>query len=279
MSSHILIWLDGSPTTTLPLPDRGLGFGDGLFETFLLSRGHALFTELHFDRLREGLAVLGMPDCVLEARRHLESAANAISQEGWTWAVLRMTITRGAGPRGYAPPENPSIRILVEGSQIDRDCLQMSSAANVSVAPIRLATQPMLARIKHLNRLEQVLAASFRHAEGADECVVLDQSGHVISVIAGNIFVVSQNKILTPRLVDCGVEGTWRRIIIEKWAPSIGLDVSEAKLTLTDLDNADEIFYSNSLVAVRPVATLGKNSWDHYEVCSALFQQFLEEVA
>jgi len=278
VSVDCVIWLDGEPTTNLPLPDRGLNFGDGLFETLLLKRGRPLFVEQHLQRLRLGLAVLALPDCLLTARRHLESAATAVGNKGWNWAVLRLTITRGAGPRGYAPPDQPTVRILVEASKLDRNCSQMSTPAGLCVAEIRLSSQPFLAGIKHLNRLEQVLAAAEGRAKGADECVVLDQYEHVISVVAGNLFVVRGGELVTPKLIECGVEGTRRRLIIDNWGPSIGLEVREATLGLTDLDDAEEVFYSNSLLGVRPVATLGERSWDSHRVCSALFQRILEEV-
>jgi branched-subunit amino acid aminotransferase/4-amino-4-deoxychorismate lyase len=124
-----------------------------------------------------------------------------------------------------------------------------------------------------------VLAAAEAQAQGADECIVLDQQDHLTSVAAGNLFVVRSGELLTPKLVDCGVLGTRRRLIIEKWAPSIGLDVREVRLTFEDIQTAEEVFYSNSLQTVRPVARLRDQYWGNYSVCEALFQQYLEELA
>jgi 4-amino-4-deoxychorismate lyase len=149
----------------------------------------------------------------------------------------------------------------------------------MSVATIQLAAQPALAQIKHMNRLEQVLAAQQAQAEQVDECFVLDQAEQLVSVIAGNVFLVRSGELLTPLLVDCGVRGTRRRLIIEKWAPSIGLKVREARLTLHDLHSAQEVFYSNSLQTVRPVAALGDQYWDNHDVCEALFLRYLEDLS
>ena len=160
---------------------------------------------------------------------------------------------------------------------LDRDCGQMNTAATLGVASIRLSKQPLLAGIKHLNRLEQVLAAAQAQAEGTDECIVLDQTDHLTCVVAGNLFLVRSGELLTPKLLDCGVLGTRRRLIIEKWAPSIGLQVREVRLKLSDLLTAEEVFYSNSLQTVRPVIRLGEQSWDNHSVCTALFQRYLEE--
>jgi len=267
------IWLDGSPTATLPLPDRGSDFGDGVFETILVHQGALLFADVHLERLSLGLQVLAIPDCIAAARQQLDIVAIAIH---WRWAVLRLSVSRGSGQRGYTPSDNAVPRILISVSPLDRDCEKMMTAATLCFANIRLATQPFLAGIKHLNRLEQVLASAQAKAEGVDEAIVLDQNGHIVSVIAGNIFLVRQGKLLTPKLDNCGVLGTRRRLVIERWAPAIGLTVRETTLTLLDLQEAEEVFYSNSLQTVRPIARIGQQSWNSHGVCEAIFQRYQE---
>ena len=273
MSQRPDIWLDGSPTATLPLPDRGSDFGDGVFETILVHQGALLFADVHLERLSLGLQVLAIPDCIAAARQQLDIVAVAIH---WRWAVLRLSVSRGSGQRGYTPSDNAVPRILISVSPLDRDCEKMMTAATLCFANIRLATQPFLAGIKHLNRLEQVLAAAQAKAEGVDEAIVLDQNGHIISVIAGNLFLVRQGKLLTPKLDNCGVLGTRRRLVIERWAPAIGLTVRETTLTLLDLQEAEEVFYSNSLQTVRPIARIGQQSWNSHGVCEAIFQRYQE---
>lgn len=278
MSQQSAIWLDGTPTSVLPLPDRGLDYGDGVFETLLVHYGKPLFTEIHLERMAHGLRALGLPDCLTAARQQLDRAASFAAQEKWPWAALRLSVIRGPGPRGYAPLVNSRPRIVIYVSCLDRDCGQMAIAATLCVATIRLSTQPLLAHIKHLNRLEQVLAAAQAQAQNTDECILLDQTDHLASVAAGNLFLVRHGELLTPELVDCGVLGTRRRLIIEKWAPSIGLKVHEVRLRLSDLQTAEEVFYSNSLQAVRPVARLSELCWHNHTVCEALFQRYLEEL-
>ena len=273
MSQRPDIWLDGSPTATLPLPDRGSDFGDGVFETILVHQGALLFADVHLERLSLGLQVLAIPDCIAAARQQLDIVAVAIH---WRWAVLRLSVSRGSGQRGYTPSDNAVPRILISVSPLDRDCEKMMTAATLCFANIRLATQPFLAGIKHLNRLEQVLASAQAKAEGVDEAIVLDQNGHIISVIAGNLFLVRQGKLLTPKLDNCGVLGTRRRLVIERWAPAIGLTVRETTLTLLDLQEAEEVFYSNSLQTVRPIARIGQQSWNSHGVCEAIFQRYQE---
>lgn len=278
MSGQIAIWLDGTQTSSLPLPDRGLDFGDGLFETFLVHKGIPLFPEYHLDRLALGLRALRLPDCLDTIRLQLLETARTAGQQG-QWAVLRLSVLRGSGPRGYAPAASSSPRILIYVSNLDRDGAKMGSLAELGIVDIRLSAQPLLARIKHLNRLEQIMAAVQVQNEGTDEGVMLDQAGRLISVIAGNIFVVHNGALLTPRLDDCGVAGTRRRLIIERWAPSIGLNVQEANLSLSDLQVADEVFYSNSLQTVRPIARVAHQRWNNHNVCEALFQCYLEDIS
>lgn len=273
MSQQPEIWIDGTPTGALPLPDRGLDFGDGVFETILMHAGKPLFLEMHLERLALGLQTLAIPDCTTTARQHLNNAAASVH---WRWAVLRLSVTRGSGPRGYAPSDNAVPRVLMNISQLDRDCAQMMPPATLCMANIRLATQPFLAGIKHLNRLEQVLAAAQVKTEGVDEGVVLDQEGNIASVVAGNLFLVSGGKLLTPALDSCGVLGTRRRLIIERWAPAIGLTVQHANITQSDLANAEQVFYSNSLQTVRPIGRIGQQSWNAHGVCEAIFHCYQE---
>ena len=271
------IWLDGVRTSSLPLPDRALDFGDGLFETMLLHKGNPLFFKYHLARLALGLQILGIADCLKDVESQVAQAARATSV-GRPWTAMRLSVLRGPGPRGYAPATNSVPRILIYASEIARDCTKIERHAVLNVSATRLSLQPRLARIKHLCRIEQVLAAMEAQNERVDESVMLDHTGHIGSVIAGNIFLVSNGKLLTPKLHECGVAGTRRQLIIEKWAPAIGLEVLETRLSLDDLFRADEVFYSNSLQTVRPIVQIGEHRWEFHETCESLFQCFLKDL-
>ena len=274
MSTGTGTWLDGALATELPLPDRGLDYGDGLFETLLVQEGSPLYLDFHLQRLQRGLRALVFPDCLAVAQKQLLEVSRTLRDRDWHWSVLRLTISRGAGPRGYAPPASARPRIIITATELDRDCRRMSQGVKLCLATVRCATQPLLAGIKHLNRLEQVLAAAECRPAAADEAVMLDQSGHLVSVTAGNLFLVKGKRLLTPALVTSGIAGTRRRLVMEKWAPAAGLSVQESSLTLRDLEAADEVFCSNSVHGVRPVAYFGERHWDHHPVCEALFQQY-----
>jgi 4-amino-4-deoxychorismate lyase len=154
----------------------------------------------------------------------------------------------------------------------------MSGPASLSLATLRWPLQPALAGLKHLNRLEQVLAAAERRDRGADEAVMLDQQGQLVSVIAGNLFLVQGKRVLTPALDTCGIAGTRRQLVLEQWAARLGLQAQASTLGLQDLASADEVFFSNSLLGLRPVASFGEHQWHSHPTCRALFDLYRDEL-
>ena len=277
VSGHESIWVDGCFTQALTLPDRGLDYGDGLFETLLLIEGRPLYLNLHLQRLEAGLKALGFPECLDEVTRQLSLFLSSVGlpQE----ASMRVTVTRGAGPRGYLPPKNVKPRIIITTSEREAaNFTRMLPPAHLALAGIRWGSQPALAGIKHLNRLEQVLGAKQRESAGSDELVMLDQGGSVISVTAGNIFIFDGTELLTPAITHCGIMGTRRRLILEQLAPSLGLPAREAKLSLAQLESAQEVFYSNALIGVRPVASFGSSNWSEHPLCAVLHKLVCEGV-
>ncbi len=274
MSGETAIWVDCVPESALPLPDRGLDFGDGLFETLLLHGAHPLHIELHLARLRRGCGTLGFPACELAVLEQLRLAAAAAGERGWPWSALRITLTRGAGPRGYAPPTDPKPRIIACLTNLGDKPSTMADPATLGLARVRWAMQPALTGIKHLNRLEQVLAAREYREADVDEAVMLDQQGGVVSVVAGNLFIVQDDELLTARLDACGIAGTRRELVMGRWAPALGLKVREQALTIDQLENASEVFYSNSLLGLRPVARYRQRRWDSHSTCEALYRLY-----
>lgn len=278
MSDEPLIWVDGAPCDALPLPDRGLEFGDGLFETLLIRKGRAQWPELHLARLQKGLAVLGFPDCVARVQTDIDQMSQSLVDKGWPWVALRVTVTRGEGPRGYAPPVDAVPRIILTASKLERQCDDQLAGARLCEVDINLAQQPVLAGIKHLNRLEQVLAGAQARASGCDEALLCDDRQRVICVGSGNIFAVFNQEILTPSLDTSGIAGTRRFCVMQHWAPHLGFKLAEADLKISDLAEAEEVFYTNTLVGIRSVVALGELAWSEGEKTAALFQHYQSEL-
>ena len=256
--------LDGRPAAALPFSDRGLRYGDGLFETLRVAAGEPVWWDLHMARLARGCAALGI---AVPAQQALADEARALSQgeDG----VLRLLVTRGDGPRGYAPAGGDARRLLLfdPGLPAPRAPLQ------VGWGTLALGVQPRLAGCKHLNRLEQVLAAQECAAAGLDELLLLDSAGAVTSGIAGNLFVVRAGQLLTPLLDRCGVAGTCRAWLLSQCA------VQVARLSRADVEAADELFLCNSLRGILPVARLAGRAFDAPgAVTAALMARLAREV-
>ncbi|MBT4518848.1 MAG: aminodeoxychorismate lyase [Halieaceae bacterium] len=274
MPTQTAIWIDGRPGSELPLPDRGLDFGDGLFETLLFSAGRLMHVERHMQRLENGLERLGFPASLPQITEQVTTVATTLRSLAQVDSALRVTISRGPGPRGYAPPITVRPRIVISVAELGYDWQQQHSPAHLAQASIRWGTQPFLAGIKHLSRIEQVLAARERLAVKADEIVMLDQAGTVVSVSAGNLFLLIGGQLHTPKLDSCGVTGTRRQLVMERLAPALGLHTQESRLSVAQLEAADEVFYSNALVGLRPVCSFGERQWQRHELCQSLHRQY-----
>ncbi len=277
MSEPQLIWLDGSPATSLPLPDRGLDFGDGLFETLLIKSGTPLFLDAHLKRYRFGCERLSLPDVADALTEQIEAFCTEIAT--LPWAVLRATITRGAGQRGYAPPAQASPRILLIAYALGRDAFQQLPPAQLVEAEHRLALQPSLAGIKHLNRLEQVLIATQVLAAGADEALVYDCEGRAVCGSASNLFFVIDGAVHTPKLESAGISGTRRELVLNEWLGRAGMEGRVGDMVASDIEKADAVFLTNSLVGVRPVGAIGDRRFDDHSVAAALFSEFVRSCA
>jgi 4-amino-4-deoxychorismate lyase len=275
-SARVQTWVDGEPTNSLPLPDRALAFGDGVFETLLLVGGRALLPAFHRQRLAQGLSALQFPELPDALDRTLALVADTAPAGP---AALRLTVSRGGGPRGYAPPAVTRPRLIAQLSPLEPSLLDWQAPAQLGRSGITWPLQPLLAGIKHLNRLEQVLAAAEYQRQGLDEAVMLDSRGRVVSVVAGNLFALREDRLCTPALEDCGIRGTRRRAVIERWAPALDLAVTESDLGWDDLLASDEVFYCNALVGLRAVGAIGERRWHDFPVTRSLHQQYRQALA
>ena len=249
--------LDGRPAASIPATDRGLLYGDGLFETLAVCAGAPCLWEAHLRRLRRGARRLGLP-CppATRLRRECQAAIGEARQ-----CVVKLVLTRGSGGRGYRPPAPPQPRrIFLRHPWPDYPMAWRDSGVRVEFCRTRLAIQPQLAGLKHLNRLEQVLArAEWTDAERA-EGLMRDTRGRVICGTMSNLFLVSGTRLLTPNLTRCGIRGTVRELVLEA-AARFGLTAVEKDLYPRDLYAAEGLFLTNALIGVWPVRQLGDRTY------------------
>ncbi|HLF30519.1 MAG TPA: aminodeoxychorismate lyase [Xanthomonadales bacterium] len=246
--------VNGEISTHVSVTDRGLQYGDGLFETIAVMRGVPRFWQLHMDRLAIGCATLGIetfPQSLLLREVQTVSA-------GHLECVVKIILTRGPSSRGYTPPTpaHPSRIVSAHAmpANLERDSMHGVCAR---ICNLRLAIQPVLGGIKHLNRLEQILASAEWNDPSVQEGVLLDPEDHVISAIGGNMFLLSGERLLTPRMDRCGVRGVMRAAILQAFKPRC----EQRRISLDMLPEADEVFICNAVRGIVPVTRIGH--WDY----------------
>lgn len=255
MNAAASFLVNGRPSDSLNLEDRALHYGDGLFETIAVMNGEPLCWDRHLARLQHGCSILRIPAPPPALLR--EEAVSLCSDR----CVLKIIVTRGSGGRGYSPPAAPAITRILGVYEWPETAMQYrSDGIALHVCRTRLGSQPALAGIKHLNRLEQVLARMEVEQAGAQEGLMLDCAGSVIEGAMSNVFAVRDATLLTPDLSRAGVAGIVRALILER-ALHWNLRAEVRGLTLDELEGADELFLTNSIIGVWPVRHIGERAF------------------
>lgn len=242
------VLVDGVATTQVSALDRGLAYGDGVFETLLVIEGVAPFWQQHVERLGRGCHKLRlpMPDWTV-IEQEMRTLCSAMSR-----AIVRITLTRGVAERGYAPPAVAlPTRIVAAFPAPDPPVDWYEQGVRVRWCETRLGLNPVLAGIKHLNRLEQVLARAEWDDPDISEGLMCDSRGLVISATAANVFCVSKGQVFTPELNVCGVAGIARAIVLE-----ITNNCKQCGISPEFLMQADEVFLTSSVRGILPVTQI-----------------------
>ncbi len=253
--------VNGTPGNLIGIRDRGLLYGDGVFRTMRVVDGKLQHWSLHYQKIRhdcESLAI-DCPDFSL-----LTDELSGLLLEHPD-AVYKLIVTRGLSVRGYAPPLNSMPTHIWDVAPLPAYSLSHAMyGLTLRLCELRLGHQPRLAGIKHLNRLENVLAASeFAAEDGVDEGLLLDVGGRVIEGIRSNIFIKVGHGLLTPDLSRCGVAGVQRDRVIA-YAEQIGMPIEIKDVMVSELFAANEIFLCNSVFGVLPVARFGHRRWTEF---------------
>lgn len=249
-------WVDGRPASGLPVHDRGLAYGDGLFETMRVVDGRPRLFDRHLQRLQDGCHRLRLPLDMPALREEILAFCNLLED-----GVAKLILSRGDGLRGYAIPEPCQPRRLLLGSAAPAyPDSHASQGVRLFACRTRLAEQPLLAGLKHLNRLEQVLARSEWQDPAFAEGLMRDTTGRVVEGVFSNLFMVRDGVLLTPSLERCGVAGVMRAELLER-ARGAGLAVEVRDIELAELLGADEVLLCNSLYGIWPVREFDGHAW------------------
>lgn len=244
--------INGAPGNSINAEDRGLAYGDGVFRTLRMRAGQPVGWQRQYAKLQH--------DC--NALRIACPSALVLSSEllqlGKTLpdGVAKIVVTRGVATRGYAPgAQSEPTRILNVSPAPAYPADYAKQGVRVHVCKVRLGHQALLAGIKHLNRLENVLAASEWQDADMPEGLLSDIAGYVISGTRSNLFMMRGNVLYTPSLTRCGVAGVQRDRVMD-WAKQHGVTCKAVEFRMEELLQADEIFLVNSVFGLWPVREL-----------------------
>ena len=263
MSARVL--REGRVRAWLEPDDRGLAYGDGVFETLLVHRGEPVWWREHWQRLRLGATRLGlpMPD-EAEVRREADALMGDVER-----AVLKVVLTRGGGGRGYAPPPDPTPTVVLSRHPLPPPA--PAGGLALRWAKTTLAMQPALAGIKHCNRLEQVLARVEAADADFDEALMCDGEDRVVGATSANLFVLLGGRWLTPSVERCGIAGIARGWLLAN-LPGAGV----ADLNAAEVSRADALFLCNAVRGILPVRRLGMREWPGDEAVAPVRSRLAE---
>lgn len=249
--------VDGRPETNVPADDRGLQYGDGLFETIAVRQGAALLWDRHLARLLAGCARLGWGR--LPSTPDLEDDVRTLAA-GVERGVIKVVVTRGSGGRGYRAGADAVPRRIASLWPWPED---IEERAREGVAACwcrtRVSRQPQLAGLKHLHRLEPVLARAEWQDEYA-EGLMCDEQDRLIEGTMSNVFIRMEGKWCTPALHEAGVAGVMRAAVLE-CARERGIACREQAVPRDAMAQAEEIFLTNSIIGIWPIRTLAGGSY------------------
>ncbi len=248
--------IDVTDIASVPADDRGLAYGDGLFETMRVQNRRIPLLDHHLQRLVAGCSRLGIPAPSTASLAERTRTAAATIDEG----VVKLLLTRGSGGRGYRPPEAPCARIVLSrhsAPNVPRNWYRQG--VRIRICETRIGRNPATAGLKHLGRLEQVLASA-ELAEDEAEGLMLNEHHHVIEGTRCNVFLYLSDVMVTPQLDMSGVAGVMRALVQEH-ARRIGVVCQERTVELDDLRQASEILLTNAVLGVLPVTRIPDLGW------------------
>jgi 4-amino-4-deoxychorismate lyase len=254
MTTATRVLVDGEATGRLSTSDRGFQFGDGLFETIAVKHGRPCHWQAHLDRLAVGCHRLGLP--VPDSRRIEGEVAELCRQQ--VDGVLKIYWTAGDSARGYRRPARVAPRLVV---QLADWPTRPEGNWTIGLCSHRWSENTALAGIKHLNRLDQVLASSELQETDCEEGLMLAQDGRVVSGTMSNLFVQRGSGLATPAIDTAGIRGVTRGLVMSI-AAAIGRPVTEARIEPGDLAKADVLYLCNSVIGVIRVGTFDKHCFD-----------------
>lgn len=234
--------------------DRGFSYGDGVFETLLVDNACILSCDFHRQRLMRACRRLSLSFSAKDLDNTFQFIQDNARSDGRE--CVKLMISRGSGGRGYLPPINPNLTIVIGFLSAPDYHSYAAQGVSLTISNVKASMNSTLAGLKHLNRLENVLAKQDladinqkKHSDVFFESVLLDDDGYLVECVQSNLFWFKNNVLHTPLLNRSGVQGTLRSRLLNLTSDNVIV----GRFVLDDLLRADEVFICNSLMSVVPV--------------------------
>lgn len=253
--------------------NRGLLFGDGVFETIKVRNSKILFWEEHYFRLMAAMRICRMEIPMVFTMEHLASEILTLLQSNaLTDARVRVTVFRNG--LGYYMPESREVSYLITAKYLAADYVYDAAFFEVDLYKDYAVPAQLLSTIKTTNKMVNILAGIYAAENNLNSCLLLNEKRHVVEAIEGNIFVFMDNQLLTPPVSEGCLNGIMRKQIIEI-AKSEGIVVKEMALEVFELQNASEMFITNVIIGIKPITQYRKKEY-HFAVSKRLAEKLQE---
>ena len=254
--------------------DRGFLYGDGIYETIRVHHGKPFLWQWHMNRLTAGAETINLK-IPLTPLVLLEKTKRLIELNKSNNCIVRLTITRGPGERGYDYTGNETPTLLVTTHEIPA---MEKNSISLSITNIRVATGDILTTIKSNNKLGAVMAKRFAKAQNTDDGLMLNSDGNITETSSANIFCINDGILRTPPIYDGLLPGVTRRLTLGL-ASSIGLIVKEESITPKKLEQANAIFVTSAATGIRNVEKIEDTIFPKNQLVNQLQKAYDEELS
>jgi len=261
------ILINGIEQTTIDVRDRGFQYGDGLFETIAFKNNQLQLWDAHLARLQEGCERLALSP-VNETQWLADIKKLQLSDD----AVIKLSISRGMSGRGYAYNDENTVTRVTASYPMPEYPLSNWQGIKAIFCKTPPSINHVLAGIKHLNRLDNVLARNEWHDNDIDEGFMIDNQGHVVEGTMSNVFCVLGDELYTPLLEQCGVAGVMRQQVFEL-AQVLNIPVNIVDISKQNFLQMDGLFITNSIIGIWPVKEIDNIKFQHNELITRLQEE------
>lgn len=255
--------VNGAETSALTIADRGLAYGDGLFETMRVVKNEVPLLEYHIQRFLLGVKRLSLGSATAMKKQFLNALDEALSTVTGD-ALIKIIVTRGVGGRGYVVPAQGACNVIAQVfDSVEVHPFHPKRGVTLVECDYRLPPNPALAGLKHLNRLDQVLAS--RSLKGKPEGLVFDLDDHLVEGTKSNVLLFEPERVLTPRLDRCGVSGVLRARLMDA-EKELGFAIEEDVVSRERLLEVGALVMINSVFGLMQVKRVGLASGQSLEL-------------